>query len=121
MKKQKLEDDTEKKELKAYLDIVLEDEFVMEVESLGDLKTLFEPDEENELWKNQHEYNLISWRLCDSSGIHILYMDNGIAIHMLIEKKFPLGQEMISKMLNKRFEVKQECEMEFELLRNRYA
>nr|GEX91273.1 hypothetical protein [Tanacetum cinerariifolium] len=34
VKKQKLEDDTEKKELKAYLDIVPEDEFVMEVESL---------------------------------------------------------------------------------------
>ncbi|GJX87411.1 hypothetical protein Tco_0339425 [Tanacetum coccineum] len=27
----------------------------------GDLHTLFEPDEEDELWKNQHEYNVISW------------------------------------------------------------
>nr|GEZ51613.1 hypothetical protein [Tanacetum cinerariifolium] len=35
VKKQKLEDDTEKKELKAYLDIVPEDEFVMEVKSLA--------------------------------------------------------------------------------------
>nr|GEV61241.1 hypothetical protein [Tanacetum cinerariifolium] len=35
VRKQKLEDDTEKKELKAYLDIVSEDEFVMEVESLA--------------------------------------------------------------------------------------
>nr|GFA22572.1 hypothetical protein [Tanacetum cinerariifolium] len=35
VKKQKLEDDTEKKELKGYLDIVLKDEFVMEVESLA--------------------------------------------------------------------------------------
>ncbi|GKB34781.1 hypothetical protein Tco_0879723 [Tanacetum coccineum] len=26
----------------------------------GDLKTLFEPNEEDEVWKNQHEYNLIS-------------------------------------------------------------
>ncbi|GJR64804.1 hypothetical protein Tco_0010869 [Tanacetum coccineum] len=26
----------------------------------GDLKTLFEPDEEEEVWRNQHEYNLIS-------------------------------------------------------------
>nr|GEW72258.1 hypothetical protein [Tanacetum cinerariifolium] len=189
VKKQKLEDDTEKKELKAYLDIVLEDEFVMEVKSLatkypiidwkthvliehfmyyqiiradgssknhkifsemlddfdrqdvmdlhrlvekrytttslnyydlmlwGDLKILFEPDKENELWKNQHEYNLISWRLYDSSGIHILLMDNGIAIHMLIEKKYPLCQEMISKMLNKRLEVEQESEIAFKLLR----
>nr|GEU47878.1 putative reverse transcriptase domain-containing protein [Tanacetum cinerariifolium] len=166
VKKQKLEDDTEKKELKAYLDItrVLTEHFmyyqiiradrnsknykifsemlddfdrhdIMDLHRLveerytttspegcdlmlwGDLKTLFEPDEENELWKNQHEYNLISWRLCDSSGIHILLIDNGIAIHMLIEKKYPLGQEMISKMLNKRLEVKQESKMAFELLR----
>ncbi|GJY78681.1 hypothetical protein Tco_0484482 [Tanacetum coccineum] len=29
----------------------------------GDLKTLFEPDEEDEVWRNQQGYNLISWRL----------------------------------------------------------
>nr|GEU63631.1 putative reverse transcriptase domain-containing protein [Tanacetum cinerariifolium] len=103
MKKQNLEDDTEKKELKPYLDIVLEDEFVMEGESLatkhdvmdlhrlveerytttspegydlmlwGDLKTLFEPDEENEFWKNQHEYNLISWRLIFVVKAHFIW------------------------------------------------
>nr|GFA78721.1 hypothetical protein [Tanacetum cinerariifolium] len=101
VKKQKLEDDTEKKELKAYLDITRCD---------GSTQT-------GRRKKNQHKYNLISWRLCDSIGIHILLMDNGIAIHMLIEKKYPLGQEMISKMLNKRLEVKQESEMAFELLR----
>ncbi|GJV83407.1 hypothetical protein Tco_1523305 [Tanacetum coccineum] len=57
----------------------------------GDLKTLFEPDKEDEVWKNQHEYNLISWRLFDSCGIHILLMNNGIAIHMMTEKKYPLN------------------------------
>ncbi|GJR23313.1 hypothetical protein Tco_0971840 [Tanacetum coccineum] len=31
----------------------------------GDLKILFQPDEEDEVWKHQHEYNLISWRLFD--------------------------------------------------------
>ncbi|GJU86200.1 hypothetical protein Tco_1293746 [Tanacetum coccineum] len=64
----------------------------------GDLHTLFEPDEEDELWKNQHEYNVISWSLYDFCGIHILLMQNGIAIHMLTEKKYPLSQEMISKI-----------------------
>ncbi|GJW84563.1 hypothetical protein Tco_0157708 [Tanacetum coccineum] len=68
----------------------------------GDLHTLFEPDEEDELWKNQHEYNVISWSLYDFCGIHILLMQNGIAIHMLTEKKYPLSQEMISKILNKK-------------------
>ncbi|GKA70154.1 hypothetical protein Tco_0776218 [Tanacetum coccineum] len=58
----------------------------------GDLKTLFEP-------------------------FHVLLMDNGIAIHMMIEKKYPLTQEMLSRMLNRRLEVDHESEMAFELLR----
>ncbi|GJX59860.1 putative RNA-directed DNA polymerase, partial [Tanacetum coccineum] len=43
----------------------------------GDLHTLFEPDEEDEIWKNQHEHNVISWSLYDFCGIHILLMHNG--------------------------------------------
>ncbi|GJY19732.1 hypothetical protein Tco_0391223 [Tanacetum coccineum] len=85
----------------------------------GDLKILFQPDEEDEVWRHQHEYNLISWRLFDSCGIHILLMDNGIAIHMMIEKKYPLTQEMLSKMLSRKLEVDHENEMAFELLRSR--
>ncbi|GJS55524.1 hypothetical protein Tco_0628886 [Tanacetum coccineum] len=131
---EELENDTEKEELKAYMDIVPDDEFAMKVVSLatkavgsfknykifskmlddfdrqdvmdlhglveerytttspegydlmlwGDLKILFESDEEDEIWRNQHEYNLISWRLFDSCGIHILLMDNRIAIHILV-------------------------------------
>ncbi|GKA64660.1 retrovirus-related pol polyprotein from transposon TNT 1-94 [Tanacetum coccineum] len=86
-------------------------------ERIGDLHTLFEPDEEDEIWKNQHEYNVISWSLYDFCGIHILLMQNGIAIHMLTEKKYPLSQEMISKMLNKRLEVDRESTQAYELLK----
>ncbi|GJW26703.1 hypothetical protein Tco_0040514 [Tanacetum coccineum] len=83
----------------------------------GDLHTLFEPDEEDEIWKNQHEYNLISWSLCDFCGIHILLMQNGIAIHILTNKKYPLSQEMLSKMLSKRLEVDHESTQAYELLK----
>ncbi|GJZ33673.1 hypothetical protein Tco_0579109 [Tanacetum coccineum] len=79
----------------------------------GDLKILFEPNKEDEIWKNQQDYNLISWRLFDSCGIHILLMHTGIAIHMMIEKKYPLTQEMLSRMLSRRLEVDQESEMAF--------
>ncbi|GJS74701.1 hypothetical protein Tco_0707542 [Tanacetum coccineum] len=58
----------------------------------GDLKTLFEPNEEDEIWKNQQDFNLISWRLFDSCGVHVL-------------------------MLNRRLEVDYESEMAFELFR----
>ncbi|GJV28472.1 hypothetical protein Tco_1384920 [Tanacetum coccineum] len=83
----------------------------------GDLKTLFEPCEEDEVWRNQQGYNLISWRLFDSCGVHVLLMDNGIAIHMMIENKYLLTQEMLSRMLNRRLEVDHESKMAFELLR----
>ncbi|GJW19082.1 hypothetical protein Tco_0026518 [Tanacetum coccineum] len=83
----------------------------------GDLITLFEPSEEDEIRKAQQDYTLISWRLYDSCGIHLLLMDTGITIHMLVEKKYPLTQEMLSKMLSRRLEVDHECEMAFELLR----
>ncbi|GKB14991.1 hypothetical protein Tco_0848914 [Tanacetum coccineum] len=83
----------------------------------GDLITLFEPSEEDEIWKAQQDYTLISWRLFDSYGVQLLLMDTGIAIHMLIEKKYLHTQEMISRMLSRRLEVDHECEMAYELLR----
>ncbi|GJX23502.1 hypothetical protein Tco_0227947 [Tanacetum coccineum] len=58
----------------------------------GDLITLFEP-------------------------IHLLLMDTGITIHMMVEKKYPLTQEMLSRMLSGKLEVDHECEMAYELLR----
>ncbi|GJW43419.1 putative ribonuclease H-like domain-containing protein [Tanacetum coccineum] len=60
---------------------------------------------------------VISWRLFDSCGVHVLLMDNGIAIHMMTEKKYPLVQEMLSRMLSRRLEVDHKSEMAFELLR----
>ncbi|GKC64867.1 hypothetical protein Tco_1097465, partial [Tanacetum coccineum] len=167
VKRQKLEEDAEKEELKGFLDIIPREEYAEDVESLstkgdgssknykiltemledfdrhdveelyrlvkeryrasrpegydlmlwGDLHTLFEPDEEDEIWKNQHEYNVISWSLYDFCGIHILLMQNGMAIHMLTEKKYPLSQEMLSKMLSRRLEVDHESSQAFELLR----
>ncbi|GKE03386.1 hypothetical protein Tco_1395404 [Tanacetum coccineum] len=83
----------------------------------GDLKILFEPDEEDGVWRNQQGYNLISWRLFDSCRVHVLLMDSKIAIHMLIEKQYPFTQEMLSRMLSRRLEVDHESEMAFELIR----
>ncbi|GJY23841.1 hypothetical protein Tco_0397499 [Tanacetum coccineum] len=144
-KKQKLEDDVEKKELRdngssknyKIFSKMLDDfdrQDVLDLHRLvqerydttsqegynlllwGDLKILFEPNEEDEIWKNQQDYNLISWRLFDLCGIHMLLMHTGIAIHLMIENKYPLTQEMLSKMLSRRLEVDQESKMEFELL-----
>ncbi|GJZ23877.1 hypothetical protein Tco_0561336 [Tanacetum coccineum] len=83
----------------------------------GDLKTLFEPNKKDEIWKNQQDYNLISWRLFDSCGVHVMLMNTGVAIHMMIEKKYPLTHKMLSRILNRRLEVDYESKKAFELLR----
>ncbi|GJU61968.1 hypothetical protein Tco_1243803 [Tanacetum coccineum] len=83
----------------------------------GDLITLFELSEEDEIWKAQQDYTLISWSLYDSCGVHVLLMDTGVTIHMLVKKKYPLTQEMLSRMLSGRLKVDHESEMAFELLR----
>nr|GEY08803.1 hypothetical protein [Tanacetum cinerariifolium] len=154
VKKQKLEGDTKKEELRACLDIIIRangsfknykiftkmcDDFdrrdVLDLYSLvkqryetinpegydrllwGDLITLFKPSEEDEIWKAQQDYILISWRLFDSCRVYVLLMDNGIAIHMMVERKYPLIQEMLSRMLNRRLEIDHESKMAFELIR----
>ncbi|GKD92825.1 hypothetical protein Tco_1372662 [Tanacetum coccineum] len=83
----------------------------------GDLKNLLEPSKEDEIWKNQQDYNLISLRLFDSCRVHVLLMDTRIAIHMMVENAYPLTQEMLSRMLNRRLEVDHQSEMAFKLLR----
>ncbi|GKA71296.1 hypothetical protein Tco_0777435 [Tanacetum coccineum] len=65
----------------------------------------------------QQDYTLISWRLYDSCGVHVLLMDTRITIHIMVEKIYPLTPEMLSRMLSGKLEVDHECEMAYELLR----
>ncbi|GKF64937.1 hypothetical protein Tco_0188385, partial [Tanacetum coccineum] len=92
VKRQKIEDDAEKEALRAYLDIISGDDEAVNVESLAT-------------------------KLFDSCRVYVLLMDTGYVIHMLIEKTYPLTQEMLSRMLSRRLEVNHECEMAYELLK----
>nr|GEZ52514.1 hypothetical protein [Tanacetum cinerariifolium] len=114
VKRQKLKDDAEKEDLykQDVLDLyrLVKERFkTTNPEGYdrllwGDLKTLFEPSKEDEIWKNHQDYTLINWRLYDSCEIHLLLMDTRMSIHMLEEKEYPLTQEMLSRMLSGRLE-----------------
>ncbi|GJS87037.1 hypothetical protein Tco_0769673 [Tanacetum coccineum] len=82
----------------------------------GDLMTIFEPSEKDELWRNQQNYTLISWELYDSCGVYSLLMDT-VYIHMLVERTYPLTQLTLERMLNGRLQVDHECEIAYELIR----
>ncbi|GJU66978.1 hypothetical protein Tco_1253237 [Tanacetum coccineum] len=157
VKKQKVEDDTEKAELKAYLEIVPNDDSAVNIESLAtkypivDWKTYILAEDiiyyqiikANGSTKNYKIfsamlndfdrqdvldlYRLVKERFETTSpegydrllwgDLITLFEPNTISIHMLVENKYPLTKEMLSRMLSGRLEVDHECEMAFELLR----
>ncbi|GJS32552.1 hypothetical protein Tco_0530934 [Tanacetum coccineum] len=143
VKRQKIENDTKKEELRAYLDIIPGDDEAINVESLAtkypivDWKThalsedrmyyeIIRGDESTKFYKifikmlddfDRQDvldlYRLVKERFETAS----LEGYDRIAIHMLIEKTYPLTQEMLSRLLSRRLEVNHECEMAYALLR----
>ncbi|GKC26972.1 hypothetical protein Tco_1034266, partial [Tanacetum coccineum] len=69
----------------------------------GDLKVMFEPDAESEVWRNLQGYNVTVWKLFSFSGVHSVRFQN-LHIFMLVEKKYPLTPATIKKMLNKKLQ-----------------
>ncbi|GJV73912.1 hypothetical protein Tco_1493907 [Tanacetum coccineum] len=82
----------------------------------GDLKVMFEPDVESEVWRNLQGYNVTVWKLFSSSGVHFVRFQN-MHIFMLVEKKYPLTPATIIKMLNKKLQTDQWNEMCYQLLK----
>ncbi|GJV65526.1 hypothetical protein Tco_1476354 [Tanacetum coccineum] len=82
-----------------------------------ELKRLFEPDTDDELWKLQKYIHDLTWRLYDSCGVHHVSTEKGIDIYMLIEKEYPLSRGTLTQMLVAKLLVEQDNEMSRELLR----
>ncbi|GJS95682.1 hypothetical protein Tco_0802650 [Tanacetum coccineum] len=58
----------------------------------GDLKILVDPEQDDDIWKNQNQWKII-------------------------KKKYPLTKETLQKMLNSKLEAEAESSMAFELLK----
>ncbi|GKB58904.1 hypothetical protein Tco_0915090 [Tanacetum coccineum] len=52
----------------------------------GDLKVMFEPDIESDVWRNLQGYNVTVWKLFSSSGVHFVRFQI-LHIFMLVKKK----------------------------------
>ncbi|GJR23295.1 hypothetical protein Tco_0971822 [Tanacetum coccineum] len=82
----------------------------------NDLKTMFKPNVEDKVWRNQQEYKVLNWKLYDSCGVHSLMMQH-MHIYMLVEKKYPLAPLTLSMMLEKKLMIDYESEMAYQLLK----
>ncbi|GKE86405.1 hypothetical protein Tco_1560147, partial [Tanacetum coccineum] len=84
------------------------------------------PDEEKELVMDRYQdeiperFDRVLWgdlMLHDSSGVHTLVTEEGLVIHMLIEKKYPLRKKVLVQMLKLKLEFEEDSTMALELIR----
>ncbi|GJV22395.1 hypothetical protein Tco_1371415 [Tanacetum coccineum] len=85
---------------------------------LGDLTTIWETPEtsDDDFWKNQEDWEIIRWRLNDSSGVHTLELEDGTMIHMMAERRYPLSRELMIRVLDHDMEVEEESDIAITLI-----
>ncbi|GJS43226.1 hypothetical protein Tco_0568269 [Tanacetum coccineum] len=84
---------------------------------LRDMKIMFELDDDDAVWKNHHSQELIEWKLYDSCGVHSLMLGE-VSIYMLVEKKYPLPHDTLTRMIQWKLHVNYDVtEMAYEHLR----
>ncbi|GJW56130.1 hypothetical protein Tco_0102861 [Tanacetum coccineum] len=83
----------------------------------GDLMVMFNPDDEDEFWNSQQDWNIVSWKLHGSSGVHTLVTEIGLVIRMLVEKKYPLRKKVLVQMLKLKLKSEEDNTMALELIR----
>ncbi|GJS15898.1 retrovirus-related pol polyprotein from transposon TNT 1-94 [Tanacetum coccineum] len=83
-----------------------------------ELKRLFEPDNDDILWKIQrYMHDPLLWKLYDTCGVHHVSSVRGHDIFMLVEKEYPLTRGTLGLMMVARLLVEANSEMSRELLR----
>ncbi|GJU82886.1 putative ribonuclease H-like domain-containing protein [Tanacetum coccineum] len=71
---------------------------------------------DDDFWKNQEDWEIVRWRLNESSGVHTLELADGTMIHMLTERRYPLSRELMIRMLDHGMEVEYESEIAITLI-----
>ncbi|GJR88528.1 hypothetical protein Tco_0212539 [Tanacetum coccineum] len=81
-----------------------------------DLKTMFEPQTVDAVWRNQLGNKVLIWKLIDSCGVQYARMQN-MHIYMLVEKRYPLKPSTITDMLDMKLQADHWNEICYQLLK----
>nr|GEX15923.1 hypothetical protein [Tanacetum cinerariifolium] len=80
----------------------------------SDMKLMFEPHIQDEVWKRQQGYKVLEWKLYDSCGVYSLRIQS-MHIYMVVEKKYPLTPPTLSMMLERKIQIDYESKMAYQL------
>ncbi|GJZ58374.1 hypothetical protein Tco_0613868 [Tanacetum coccineum] len=83
-----------------------------------ELKRLFEPNDDDTLWKLQrYMHDPLKWKLYDICCVHHVSTERGHDIFMLVEKDYPLTRALMTVMLANKLQVVESSDMANEFLR----
>nr|GFB42239.1 hypothetical protein [Tanacetum cinerariifolium] len=82
-----------------------------------ELKRLFEPDVEDQLWTYNQNFidDPLEWRLYDTCGVHHVFIKDQ-EIFMLVEKDYPLRKGLATVMICNKLQVEQYSQMANDLI-----
>ncbi|GKB94705.1 hypothetical protein Tco_0980842 [Tanacetum coccineum] len=107
-KRQKTDSDHEKENhLRTFLKIVPEEEEKIDYEVLGTRIDLVEI----------HSLVMKSWIFYENYGVHVLRLEDGTEINLLAEKRYPLTENTLERMMDLRLTVVSDDDTVFDLLR----
>ncbi|GJY95281.1 hypothetical protein Tco_0511642 [Tanacetum coccineum] len=83
-----------------------------------ELKKLFEPYDDDTLWKLQrYMHDPLKWRLYDTCVVYHVSIERGHDIFMLVENDYPLIRALMTLILSNKLQVDEYLVMADELLR----
>ncbi|GKE77567.1 hypothetical protein Tco_1543687, partial [Tanacetum coccineum] len=74
----------------------------------GDLQVLIDSQEDGKgsfIWKNQHLWQIRSWRLYTLSNVHVLKTIFGEVLYMFADVSYPLSVKLMERMLKYKLEI----------------
>nr|GEX96322.1 hypothetical protein [Tanacetum cinerariifolium] len=136
-KKMKKSEEVSKEDLKEMMQLVLVEEVYVEAlqmlvketlsirqatsdkekELLVELKRLFKPDHEDQLWSHTQAlmHDPVEWRLYDTCGVHHVFTRDQ-EIFMLVERDYPLRRGLAIMMISNKLHVKNYSQMANDLI-----
>ncbi|GJS57124.1 putative ribonuclease H-like domain-containing protein [Tanacetum coccineum] len=88
------------------------------IKTFSEMVTRFDRLDLVELYNlNQEGWNLKSWDFYENYGVHILTLEDGIEIHMLAERKYPLTNETLERMTSLKLLAESASDGAYNLLR----
>ncbi|GKA84453.1 hypothetical protein Tco_0806048, partial [Tanacetum coccineum] len=103
---------------KQYSEVIMEG---IELILWGDLKIMMqsskEENDQSDIWNNQQNWEIVTWRLYEACGVDILELKDGTFIHMLVERRYPLSKDLMQRMLDFGLEVEIESIVALDLIR----